>query len=94
MTVAQPRRSRVFLRPSSPPSGDDATRIVFDLLLLILDRIGSRDEATPDVASPEGLPTFWEDRGHLYLEAEIPEAQSLDLDLCVQGGRVFVRMAR
>ena len=37
---------------------------------------------------------LWEDAEFLYLEAMVPEAAELELDLSIVDGRVFVRMAR
>ena len=36
----------------------------------------------------------WEDEGYLYLEASLPTALEVDLDVNIQAGRAFLRMAR
>jgi HSP20 family molecular chaperone IbpA len=36
----------------------------------------------------------WEDEGYLYLEAGLPGTLELDIDVTIQAGRAFIRMAR
>jgi hypothetical protein len=47
---------------------------------------GGADSSTAEVER-------WEGEGYLYLEAALPGTEYLDIDVNIQAGRAFIRMA-
>jgi hypothetical protein len=78
---------------SQPAMTAPGTPLVHLLLRLAdhLARVRDGAEAPGAVTAPVQQ---WEDAENIYLEVDLPEPQRLDADLCVQGGKLFVRVAR
>jgi HSP20 family molecular chaperone IbpA len=53
----------------------------------------THDAPLPD--SPLGdVPGRWEGGGHVYFEFELPGLLGSEVDICIHGGRVFIRIKR
>ena len=66
-----------------------------DLLLALkdlLNRLSGRHEGDPDAASEDV--ERWEDGDYLYFEAGLKDSEDAEIDVCIQGGRAFLRVAR
>jgi HSP20 family molecular chaperone IbpA len=65
------------------------------LLLALKELVGRLTGASVGPpASASGPVEQWEDEGYLYLEAGLPGTLELDIDVTIQAGRAFIRMAR
>ena len=68
------------------------TRYLLTVLKELLDRLSGRDPAGV-VASLEEVER-WEGDGYLYVETPLAHSAGAEIDVSIQGGRAFIRMAR
>ncbi len=66
----------------------DACALIAALKSLI--EAPSRASCESDEAPPGGFER-WEDQDHIYMEAELSGGSTISIDLCVQGGRIYIR---
>jgi hypothetical protein len=77
-------------RPAPVGGGRDPLPHLLGCLLSHLERLAAGGGSAED----DGSSDRWEDEGYVYLEAELPAFDGLDVDISVGEGRAFVRVGR
>jgi HSP20 family molecular chaperone IbpA len=71
---------------------EDDRQVLVLVLKELLERLGGAFEE--GVESGAGEVEGWEGEGYFYLEASLPGTPVADIDVNIQAGRAFIRMAR
>jgi hypothetical protein len=62
---------------------------VLSKVLTHLEKLGGRDRL-----GPEGSVEWWEDSDYVYFNDALPSDPPREIDICINGQAVFIRMAK